>query len=47
MASKAQNASRWRLYPILLSIFVMLSLLAGCGPSTEDLAPGNRVFEER
>ena len=37
MASKAQNSSRGRLCPILLSLLAILSLLAGCGPSTADL----------
>ena len=39
MASKAQILSVWRMHAILLTVFgiLLLSLMAGCGPSTADL----------
>jgi CubicO group peptidase (beta-lactamase class C family) len=39
MASKAQNRSVWRLHAHLLTVFaiLLLSLMAGCGPSKADL----------
>ncbi|MDX1415187.1 MAG: serine hydrolase [Candidatus Promineifilaceae bacterium] len=39
MVSKSQNSSIWRLHLLLTTVFafLLLSLLAGCGPSTADL----------